>query len=100
KVDGTTPKSVTDSLQASSRSCAARSSQATGRRCEVSLSEYRPNMHPQHVRPNVHPVVRADAQDVHVVRRVVDLAEGEAVGDLGEAAFVAVLGDMRGVGQI
>ena len=54
-------------------------------------------MLPQHIRPNVHAVVRADAQDVHVVRRVVDLAEGEAVGDLGESAFVAVLEDMRGV---
>jgi hypothetical protein len=54
--------------------------------------EHRPIMLAQHVRPNVHAVVRADAQDVHVVRRVVDLAEGEAVGDLGESrAFVAAV---------
>ena len=54
--------------------------------------EHRPIMLPQHVRANVHAVLRADAKDVHIVRRVVDLAEGEAVGDLGESrAFVAAV---------
>src|ERR1039457_5208217 len=58
-------------------------------------------MLPQHVRPSVHAVVRAGAQDVHVVRRVVDLAEGETVGDLGESAFVAAIQECaqrRGMG--
>jgi len=62
--------------------------------------EHRPIVLAEHVGSNVHAVVRAHAEDVHVVRRVMDLAEGETVGDLGEAAFVAVLEDVRGVEEI
>ena len=36
---------------------------------------------------NVDAEVGGDAEDVEVVGGVVDLAEGEAVGDLGEAAL-------------
>jgi len=48
---------------------------------------------------NVHEEVGCDAENVHVVRRVVDLAERDAVGHLGDAAYVAVFQDVCGVEQ-
>jgi hypothetical protein len=54
----------------------------------------------EHVSSNVNAVVRADAKDVHVIRRVVDLAESKSVGDLRESALVTVLENVRRVEEI
>jgi hypothetical protein len=54
----------------------------------------------EHVGPDMNLVVGADAEDVHVVRRVVDLAESESVRNLGESALVTVLKNVRGVEEV
>jgi hypothetical protein len=61
------------------------------------VTEHRPVRFPQDVRPDLNHVVGADAQDVAVECRVVDLAQGEPVPHLRGAAFSSVAHDVRSI---
>jgi hypothetical protein len=54
----------------------------------------------EHVIADVNSVVRINAEYVGIERRVVDAAQGQAVGNLGEAALLPIGNDMRGVEQL
>src|SRR4051812_10486302 len=52
------------------------------------------------VLPNVDACVRIDTHNVRVVRRVMDLAQPETVGDEWLAAWIPILEDVRRIEQL